>query len=219
MKTGIVVTLHNHIERFGVPCVRSLLEHTPEPRFVIVYDNESTDPDLARRSIEPLGGLEFVRVDDQRAGGGLTGTWNRGVQRAREEGCDRVVLVNHDVVVNETWASFCKALEHPLAVYGPLADDPGDTWRWQQAGEPTGEVMPVRRVNGFCMGMSMATADTVEQVHGYLFDETLPFGGNETEFQKRLHGLRGLSWLWGATWVHHFKNHAWRGDPKLPDAP
>ena len=97
----IVLTVHNHIERFGIPCLESVLEHSGNAR-VFLYDNESADPKIEdlRKLADSRAEVDFIRIDDQNAFGGMTGTWNDGIRRAQRQGLGKVILLNHDVIVD-----------------------------------------------------------------------------------------------------------------------
>jgi hypothetical protein len=220
MRAAIIITLHDYITKFGIPCVESVIEHTPEPRLIQVYDNESTHP--AAQSLRgrwaDVPGLEFIRVDDQKSGGGLTGTWNRGVRDAIAHGCDRVVFLNHDTVVDGTWAGFLKSVEDDNRVYGPTSNKPGSPAihrvQYSEKGPLGNGFKSAPIVNGFCFGVTLGNLSAKWFSEGSkpcMFDPEKPFGGNETEFQRRFfRKLRGAhAVVVESTWVFHWKNHAW----------
>ena len=64
---AIILTVHNHIEIFGLPCLQSLLKHSGGAR-IYVYDNESTDPKIENLRIlaDSRSEVEFIRIDDQK---------------------------------------------------------------------------------------------------------------------------------------------------------
>lgn len=132
---AIILTVHNHIEIFGLPCLQSLLKHSGGAR-IYVYDNESTDPKIENLRIlaDSRSEVEFIRIDDQKTFGGLTGTWNDGIRRAREHGFGKVILVNHDVIVDNTWGNFIQAIESDFCIYGPLTNRPGGGKRQMATG-------------------------------------------------------------------------------------
>ena len=90
---AIIITVHNHVERFGLPCLESVLEHSGQAR-VYLYDNESSDPKIhcLRKLADSRPEVDFIRIDDQRCFGGLTGTWNDGIKKARSAGLSKVIL-------------------------------------------------------------------------------------------------------------------------------
>ncbi|MCP3848849.1 MAG: glycosyltransferase, partial [Gammaproteobacteria bacterium] len=123
---AIIITVHNHVERFGIPCLNSILKYSGGAR-VFLYDNESADPKIVvlKQLAIKHSEIDYIRIDDQSTFGGLTGTWNDGIRRAREAGLKKVILLNHDVVVDETWENFIKAIDSDTALYGPLSNLPG----------------------------------------------------------------------------------------------
>lgn len=218
MKTGVVITLHNHIDRFGYPCVQSVLKHTPEERLIIVIDNESTDPAaiaLGRDVDQVIDGL-WIREDDQWAAGGLTGSWNRGIRIAIEQNCTQVVLLNHDTIVNESWTTFLELIgTDDNAVWGPVSNAPGHTCRWQYAEEADPEASPRRapQYNGFCHGYSVSCLLANMYDSDHFFNPNLPFGGNEVDWARRHKSRGGTIMIAPAVFVFHHKHGAWA---KLP---
>jgi len=222
MKPCIVITTHNYTKKFAIPCVDSVIKNTPGDRLILLYDNESDHPMAPQLMTkwEGVEGFRAIRIDDQKAEGGLTGTWNKGVREALEAGCDRIVLLNHDTVVNETWPEFLMAIEDPKIIYGPMSNKPGSPAvhrvQFAERGPVGDELRKASIVNGFCMGLNLT--DMTGKWHSKcdkklpcVFDPRLHFGGNETEFQRRFfRACPGAhARVVEAAWVYHWKNHAW----------
>jgi GT2 family glycosyltransferase len=224
MKPGVIVTVHDYIAQFGVPCVDSLIAHTPTPREIFVFDNESSDPlwHALPRRYSGIGGVTVIRVDDQKSAGGLTGTWNRGVTTCLERGCDPIVLMNHDTKVNSSWINFLEAITDDTVIYGPMSNEPGALHvhgdQFSEDGPAGAGLRRVAIVNGFCFGFTAGLARANSFDGQNFFDPKLPFGGNETEFQRRyFRKCRGASAsVVESAWVFHWKNHAWtrKGGPR-----
>lgn len=125
-KIGIVVTVRNHANDFSIPCLDSLLLHTPHPHYIVVFDNESTEQDaIELPSRYSDTSIEFVKIYNQTDNGGLTGTWNQGIDKCLDSGCEKIILLNQDTVVNESWKMFIDKIEDGLSVYGPISEKPG----------------------------------------------------------------------------------------------
>lgn len=137
VKCGVIITTHGTGNGGTISrCLVSVLRHTPHPRKIWVFDNESADDEtLALKSMFPE--VHYVRIDDQTAFGGLTGTWNAGCTDALSGSspCDVVVLLNHDTVVNQTWthllasAAAAQKSKDPnrMGPYGPTSDNSGSS--------------------------------------------------------------------------------------------
>ena len=221
---GIIITVHNHVAQFGLPCLKSVLEHSGDAR-VYLYDNESSDPDI--RDLKSLADaqptVDFIRIDDQEAFGGLTGTWNHGVDRARREGLQKVILLNHDVIVDNTWGNFISAIDSDYCIYGPMTNRPGGGGRDQN---PQKSKVPkfkglqsTSRLLGFCMGFTLGKPELKMFDHWRFFEPGLPFGGNEFSIQKRLkkRSTQARFYVVTDSWVFHHLNMGWKDDPRYLD--
>ena len=60
---AIVITVHNHVARFGFPCLKSVLEHSGDAR-VYLYDNESSDTDVRdlKRFADAQPAVDYIRI-------------------------------------------------------------------------------------------------------------------------------------------------------------
>ena len=127
-KTGVVITTHGDMGAYAQSCLGSLTMYIPKPRHIILYINEGTDP-IFDTFEDKFQDVEIVRVDDQEAFGGLTGTWNAGIERCLAEDCDVVVLANGDThvgpdVFHLTDAAAMNHRNEPR-VFGPVSNAPG----------------------------------------------------------------------------------------------
>ena len=124
--TTVVVTTHGNRGDYATKCVDSVMEHLGEEGRVVLFNNESKDPRTMALVDRYGSDLEYVFVPDQKKGGGLTGTWNRGCEMAlRRWSSDVVVLLNHDTVVDETFVRLIEAAKDAQRVY----DETGDVGR------------------------------------------------------------------------------------------
>ncbi|MCP4122427.1 MAG: DUF563 domain-containing protein [Bacteroidetes bacterium] len=220
---AIVITVHNHIEKFGIPCLESVLEHSGNAR-VYLYDNESSDPkiEILRKLADSRPEVDFIRIDDQNTFGGLTGTWNDGIRRAREQGLGKVILLNHDVIVDNTWGYFIQAIESDLCIYGPLTNRPGGGRgpkpQMSNAAKFKG-LQGTERLIGFCMGFTLGRPELKLFDSWRFFDPERPFGGNEYDIQKRMkkRSTKTAFCVVTNTWVFHNLNMGWKDNPRNPD--
>jgi hypothetical protein len=125
-RTGFVVTSHKKEYEHVSACLRSLLGVTTTwDRVVHVYLNEPKGDKMLHLADEFPETRVHV-VENQTSGFGLTGTWNAGTRECLDAGCDVVVLVNHDTVVNHSLAMLVAAARFgPPGPYGPTSDQPG----------------------------------------------------------------------------------------------
>jgi len=221
---AVILTVHNHIEKFGLPCLQSVLKHSGDAR-VYVYDNETTDPKIEdlRKLVDSRSEVEFIRIDDQKAFGGLTGTWNDGIRRARERGLSKVVLLNHDVIVDDTWANFLQAIESDFCIYGPLTNRPGGGRRYRKLQMAEGPKFKGLRsteiLMGFCMGFTLGRPEIKLFDDWRFFNPELPFGNNEYDIQKRMkmRSTKAAFYIVTDSWVFHHLNMGWKDSPRYMD--
>lgn len=197
MKTGILITYHNFINKFLMPCVESVVEHTPGDFEIVLYDNESThkDNNLIIDYIKDKENINRIRIDDQNKNGGLTGTWNQGIDYLVEKGCTSLILLNHDTIVNESWKHYCNSITNDGIVYGPLTNNPGRAFKkgnrkvQESNGVRNKENENVGYVNGFCFGFTTNTAKN-NMIGDKYFNPRFPWAGNESDWQLRLKGIK-----------------------------
>jgi GT2 family glycosyltransferase len=121
MKLGIIILNWNDAA-VTLQCLRSLAlwqNITPE---IIVVDNASSDDSAAVISSE-FADIQLVRSDINR---GFAGGNNRGIERARERGCDTVLLLNSDAEIEEAGVAKLiaqlEAGEDPIII-GPAIEE------------------------------------------------------------------------------------------------
>lgn len=220
---AIVITVHNHVKKFGFPCLESVLEYSGNAR-VYLYDNESSDPKIKflRELSDRYPQVEFIRIDDQKAFGGLTGTWNDGIRRARERGLGKVILLNHDVIVNKTWRYFIRAIRSDYCVYGPLTNRPGGRRAGKRQTSKRPKFRGLRKTDeltGFCMGFTLGRPDLKLFDDWRFFNPKMPFGDNEFEFQERMkmRSAQTACYIVPRSWVFHHLNMGWKDSPRYSD--
>ena len=212
MRIGIVVTYHNFVNKFILPCLDSLNKNIDYSKFVCVFDNQFTHKDNYKviNFCHENNDFIYTRIEDQKANGGLTSTWNAGIDLCIDNGCEIIFIINHDILINDTWRFFLQAITDDDVIYGPVTNNPGHAWinkyeRWRLkylfsrnkkkqycnngAGRNENPVN-VGFINGFCFGCTAKTFVNNRYDEKHYFDPGFPFGGNETEFQLRLFNLK-----------------------------
>lgn len=211
MKPGIVVTSHIRYNECK-ECIQRLIAHVLEPRYIILFDNNGPNKVVLKR-LAMAHSIDYRRMDDQV--GGLTRTWNLGIQECLRQNCDTILLMNDDVLPDRTIRHLLKAASDPFtfAVYGPMADDPGFGAQRQTSKAPTDVILKVPEkyppLNGFCMAFHADTLkrNMIDETH--YFDPNIPWQGNEREWYERMHDKGGHGVVVGPCWVHHHKFQDW----------
>lgn len=198
MKVGIVLAYYNFVNKFVLPCLESLVEHTTDDYVIYVVDNETSHKDN-QKVVEYCftnPNIHYKRIDDQKQNGGLTGAWNQGIDFLIEKNCDRLILLNHDTIVNNTWKEYYQEINNDNTVYGPLTNNPGGAFKkngqivqFNESKAVETDNTNVGYINGFCFGFTSNTAKN-NMIGDYYFDPKFPFGGNESEWQLRLFGIK-----------------------------
>lgn len=172
MYIGISITTAIRAE-IAYRCIRSVIDHTPQPRYIVVLDNDSQESAI-REIPNVFEEVHYVRMPPSST---LTQCWNEGYYRCYWEGCDVLIQMNDDVIVNETWphvALTTKHCEETIAMFGPVTDRPGIDYSKRQLvpdlstcpSEPTATLAPDAQwncLNGFCFSINRKTYRDVVQ--------------------------------------------------------
>ena len=226
---GIVVTTYGSNSIYVLQCIASYYRcvaaaGTGKPH-VILYINEVSDVD-AQVYAAWFPSLEVVFVPDQTKNGGLTGTWNQGIDWCKSQGCTHVLLSNDDTMATPsirhliTAARTYTSTRDALCYFGPVTNNPGpiELNRWQYATSPQ-TADPVasqsRVLNGFCMLFPLYVLEHNRFDNAHYFDPRKPFTGNEVEWGRRLlsNFPNAFSVVVPKAYVHHVKLAQWRDEP------
>ena len=152
----------------------------------------------------------MIFIEDQTKFGGLTGTWNAGIDKCIENECDIIVLSNDDILFDQSihailWeASQVKSDE--LVYFGPLTNNPGiskqnkpqygvhpenrntEVMKYQNSDRYQGMLV---NLNGFFMVFPkhVLLANRLDETT--YFNPKYPFG-NEYEWFERFHKQGGV---------------------------
>ena len=222
-RTGVVITTHGMFGAISRMCVMSFIRHLPKPYYVLLVINTSSDPVTAKLEQE-LGGVpdvEVVRLEKDI--GGLTWTWNFGIERCRMRGCGVIMLSNHDLYVDESIAHMVQATREcpraKLLYFGPVTNNPGPAPcnRSQYGLSPTHKNTHVLKfrgsvvnINGFLMSFPLHVLEANRYDSRQYFDPKYRYAGNETDWFERLRARGGKPILVPRTFVHHYKFASWR---------
>ena len=222
-KTGVVITTHGNYGSTARECIQSFIDNISQPCYIILIINVSSDPETVCLEKELLenGNADVIRliVDT----GGLTKTWNIGIEKCKKAGCDTVILSNHDLYVDSSITHLISAAqscpENYLYYYGPVTNNPGPGFSNKYQGSTRAlDIDPhifskngnLINLNGFLMCFPMHVLDSNKYDDKDYFNPRIRYGGNETEWFHRLESKGGKPILVPRTYVHHYKFASWR---------
>ena len=130
---GVVITTHGDTGNVTINNIENVVKYIPQSH-IFVFNNESKCKIISNIPNKyPF--INYTYIDNQIKNHGLTGTWNMGVQKCLDIGCTVVVILNNDVLINETIYS---VLNHAISsydkpfYYGVISDFPGHSSKYQK---------------------------------------------------------------------------------------
>ena len=199
----------------------------PANYFIVLYINESSDPiTLELQNTHTRDNVHIVYVENQKEGGGLTGTWNKGIDLCLQQRCDVVVVSNDDIVFdacinNIIWQ--CHQEKDALKYFGPISNNPGPkdckVNQCQYGIRPeTADPRPALyknnpcNINGFFMVFSQKVLlkNMFDETH--YFDPRKPFKCNDLEWFNRFKALGGKAVIVPQTFIYHYRLASWRNN-------
>lgn len=228
---GVVVTTYGQNGIYVRQCIASYYRCVPKDRYhlhIILYINEVTD-ELTPTLADVFPDLTIVHIQDQTKNGGLTGTWNQGIDWCLDpaRACDLVVLSNDDLFVMSTFvhlldeASACQPTDSIQSYFGPITNNPGPSLlnQWQHGLAPVPSestsrlhASQLRALNGFLMVFPSHVLKLNKYDKTHYFDPKKPFGGNEVEWAERFFAKSPLhrAVVVPQTFVYHVKLQQWK---------
>ncbi len=222
-KTGIVITTHGNYGSIAKRCLESFIANVTTPRYILLIINVSEDPETDRleRQLLKDGNVDVIRLMEDV--GGLTKTWNLGIERCKNVGCKSVILSNHDLFVNSSIRHLISAADKCPSdskyYYGPVTNNPGPALanKYQRSGQALNinpHILAMGRnlinLNGFLMCFPMHVLEDNKYDEENYFNPMIRYGGNETEWFNRFKLKGGLPILVPRAYVHHYKFASWR---------
>jgi hypothetical protein len=196
MKVGVVVLSWNSVAVID-DCLGGLVRYLDQPVYLV--DNGSADDTVAVVR-ERYPGVQVIEVG---ANFGFAGGNNIGIRRALADGCDAVLLLNDDTVIDEDFLTPLLAAirERPeIGVAGPVIVDADRPTRVQFAGGSInlwsltfpyrGRGTDYRRENmleatDYVLGAAMLIRRSVIETLGGLDEEYYPAYVEEADFCHR----------------------------------
>jgi len=221
MKVTFVVTTHHANYKLAEACLIHLVQVTkrfPMDAQILLYLNEPTK--TTKKLVGRFSGVDTEVVERQV--GGLTYTWNAGIEKGMAFGSDVFVLLNDDTRVNASLVDLILAASNgeDLAICGPATSPEGapfnpESWVYTRSYR-LGPSLDLHRMkqwhglNGFCLAFHRKLLEA-NCLDGHVwFDQEIPFGGNETEFGKRWFLQGGSCAIVYSCFVEHQKRASWR---------
>jgi GT2 family glycosyltransferase len=225
VKTGIVITTHGFNGVYARQCLESFIRELPTNYYIVLYINESKDPitlNLINTHIN--NNVQIIYVENQTDHGGLTGTWNKGIDICIQQKCDVIVIANDDIVFDGSINNIlltCYQEKNSMKYFGPLSNNPGPKGckvnMCQYGIHPVSAPPRIAlykkqpcNLNGFFMVFSteVLLKNMFDKTH--YFDPSKPFATNEVEWFKRFKAKGGLPVVVPQTFIYHYKLSSWR---------
>ena len=227
-KTGVVITTHGFNGIFVKQALECYIRELPDNYFIVLYINESNDKivlDLMNQYNNDeayKGKIQVIYIEDQISNGGLTGTWNQGIDLCFKNNCDVIILSNDDILFDRSinniiW--YCYKNKDQMKYFGPTSNNPGadrfNTCQYALSPEKYEPRLALYKnfpcnLNGFFMVFSKHVLIKNKYNSDYYFDPKYPFGGNEMEWFERFVQKSGIGCVIPETFIYHFKLATWR---------
>ena len=171
--------------------------------------------------------IQVIYIKDQISNGGLTGTWNQGIDLCFKNNCDVIILSNDDIVFDKSiihilW--YCYKNKNQMKYFGPTSNNPGaDVFNICQHALSPENYQPRLalyknypcNLNGFFMVFSKNVLIKNKFNSNYYFDPKYPFGGNEMEWFQRFIQKGGIGCIIPETFIYHYKLATWKKHSKF----
>ena len=215
-KIGVVITTHGNNGILLEQCIKSYLKFLPKNTSYFLFVNESYDKlTLSIRNKYPM--INYIYIYDQVSNGGLTGTWNQGIDKCFQENCEIIILSNDDLIINSSINFIldeCIKNKYNSSMYfGPTTNNPGPSYLNKLQGfkyTNTGVKKLNHNLNGFFMVFSKLTLLRNKYDPLHYFNPNFPFELAEVEWYNRFKKIGGVSILVSNTFIYHYKIKSWR---------
>lgn len=224
---GFIVTTHFNNYNTIKKCLDLLFNVIPTESFVILFVNQTTCNKVLNIKDDYLSykyKFEVIYIDNQEKNGGLTGTWNQGINyliKKENFNCKVITILGHDTYVNENIKYLLDAALYAennkkLNYFGPLFKNyiGKNDELWQD------ELYYKNYSKKFLIG-SLFTFPVYSLIsnklnNDFFFDsEKFPFGYNDIDWYNRFIKIGGCSIIitqciidhkYQRTWIEYDKN-------------
>ena len=226
---GFVVTTHHDNYAIITKCLNLLFENIPENSFVILYVNEPKGQvlNIKKDYLQEKNRFDVIFIEDQQKNGGLTGTWNQGIDYLLTKldfDCQVITILGHDTYVNKDIKHLLEAAREAqekkeLKYFGPLYKNfkGKNDELWQD------ELYYKNYSNKFIIGslFTFPVNSLIEnkyiniETNTYFLAEKYPFGYNDIDWHNRFIRIGGKPILitnciidhkFERTWIPYDKN-------------
>lgn len=231
---GFVVTTHYDNYDTIKKCLDLLFNSIPEESYVVLYLNEPKGKvvDIEQEYTEESNRFTVITIEDQRANGGLTGTWNQGIdyllslkdlQDTKYFDCKVITIIGHDTFVNRSIIHLLeagkKAQENDeFKYFGPLFKSfPGKSIElWQDEKEYKNHEFKfiVGSAMTFPINTLIKNKLTYTNNENYFNAKWYPFGGNEIDWHKRFILKKGIPEIITDCIINHECKQTWKVNDK-----
>ena len=228
IRLGVVITTNGFWGVLVRQCIECYTREFPEA-FIVLFINESGDP-ITLGLEKEFSQIKVVYIKDQIKSGGLTSTWNAGIDMCMRANCNVIILSNDDIVFDSSVKNIVEYAyltpRDKLQYYGPLTNNPGPA----KCNKPQLSLKPQNRynfslkyknrysnLNGFMTVFPKHVLLANKFDDTYYFDPKYPFGGNETEWFNRFIKIGGQPIVVPRTFIYHYKIARWRENEQLND--
>ena len=212
----IIITTHGNNGILVEQCIKSHMIFLPKNTLYFLFVNESKDP-VTLSLNKKYPNLEYIYIKDQHKNGGLTGTWNQGINKCLKKNCDLICISNDDLIIDSSIHYIIQIANYTspnsLHYYGPVTNNPGpSTLNKGQSLRHinTGVKLYNTNLNGFFMVFPINSLLKNMYNHIDYFDPKYPFDGAEVEWYNRFKKIGGKPILVSNTFIYHYKLQSWR---------
>lgn len=196
--------------------IKSLYKYCNEPFNLYLFDNQSDE----KYNVPKYMNLTYTYIKDQ----SIRGLYilNDGIENAVKDDCDIIILVNDDVVFNETINDFIHIIYNheykDIGLYGPLTDGildtPGSYQKTKKAGKGIRDITkldkPFGILNGFCLGFTKEFYYKFRSPNGNIAESNNKWSGGEKRLIRIMKQRGGKVFIIKDCWLYHHKIRGWK---------
>ena len=218
---GFIVTTHFNNYETIKKCLDLIFSIIPKESFVILYVNETKCDKVLNIKNDYLSfkdKFDVIYIDNQEKNGGLTGTWNKGINyllNKKHLNCKVITILGHDTYINKDIKYLLDAAldaenNKKLKYFGPLYKNyKGKTDElWQD------ELYYKNYKNKFIIG-SLFTFPVYSliknKLNNYCFfnEDRFPFGYNDIDWYNRFIKIGGTAVIITNCIIDHKYERTW----------
>lgn len=227
IKTGLIITTYGNNFVFCRQAIESAVLCIPN-LYLVLFINGSNDERLLHFNTNylPLTTTQKIVtiIHKQPLSGGLTETWNIGIDLCLKNNCQVVLISNDDVIITQSISYLIKTIfvnnQQPF-YFGPVSNNPGLSAHVhiQYAQEPSNKDQPLKHtsqfLNGFFMGFSPYVLNLNKFDSKTYFNPKFHFCGNEVDWYNRFVEKGGSGVIVPQTFIYHYKLNLWNSSHKI----